>query len=556
MLVVVRTVTSLTRLLDVLTLIEADRRVQVVFTYATDEPAIFTHGVAEFLADIGATVIPWSQAISREFDLALAASENDALHQLRAPLLLLSHGAGYQKTYPQGVDDSPAVVAGMDRARLLHDGRVVPAALGLSHPEDLRRLRDCCPDALPRAVLVGDPCHDRLLASRHRRARYRARLLGEEPRRLVLLASTWGARSLFGGHPDLPERLLSELPYDEYRVALVAHPGVWCGHGRWQVEAWTRAATRRGLILIPPEEGWRAAVVAADCVIGDEGSVTLYAAAVGAPVLMAARGSEVTVPGSAVAALAERAPTLSPGDAYPQIERAIAEHTPERYAEVTGRVFGSPGESAARLRAVMYRLMRLPEPARPAVLLAVPEPRAAPPVTRSFLATGRLLDEPDLPAVALRRFPASSEFAAERELPCRHLVVDVEDEDPCRLESATVLVTELRRRRNAEAWAAESLDRWPFARIAAARVGEACVLMLRGGVVLDISPADISSADTSSMDAAPRDGLPDPLVYASVVYTWLAHGRDVPHGAVLRVVLGERSYAARVTRAAAEPAAR
>lgn len=33
-------------------------------------------------------------------------------------------------------------------------------------------------------------------------------------------------------------RLLAELPYDQFRIALVLHPNVWSSHSRRQIEAW------------------------------------------------------------------------------------------------------------------------------------------------------------------------------------------------------------------------------------------------------------------------------------------------------------------------------
>src|SRR5690606_805939 len=116
--------------LDVVALLASDTRVQVVFTYDDQRPALFDAGVREVLGELGAPVIPWQQAVSSRFDLAVAASENDALHELDATVLLVPHGVGYQKFYP-----GTTTVAGMDRTRLLHDGRVVPDVIALSHPE-------------------------------------------------------------------------------------------------------------------------------------------------------------------------------------------------------------------------------------------------------------------------------------------------------------------------------------------------------------------------------------------------------------------------------------
>ncbi|PWV54751.1 hypothetical protein [Nocardiopsis sp. L17-MgMaSL7] len=94
-LVVAHTVTTLTRLLDILPLLESDPRIQIVFTRA--RTSNFREGVTEFLGDIGAVVAPWEQAMEEEFDLAIAASYGDDLHLIKAPLVVFSHGAGYNK---------------------------------------------------------------------------------------------------------------------------------------------------------------------------------------------------------------------------------------------------------------------------------------------------------------------------------------------------------------------------------------------------------------------------------------------------------------------------
>jgi hypothetical protein len=79
--------------------------------------------------------------------------------------------------------------------------------------------------------------------------------------------------------------LLGALPSDEYRVALVLHPNVWSWYGEFQIESlWLDRARDAGLLLLPPDNGWKAALISADLVIGDQGSVTLYAAALDKPV--------------------------------------------------------------------------------------------------------------------------------------------------------------------------------------------------------------------------------------------------------------------------------
>ena len=92
-LVVVHTVTSGQRLMDVVRLIGTDSRVQVVFTAAPD---VFGDGVSDFLRAVGGVVVSWLQATQTRFDLALAASYGST-DQLHSPLVVLPHGAGYGK---------------------------------------------------------------------------------------------------------------------------------------------------------------------------------------------------------------------------------------------------------------------------------------------------------------------------------------------------------------------------------------------------------------------------------------------------------------------------
>ncbi len=94
-LLVVHNVTSATRLLDVLPLLTGDFRVQVVVTSTGSSP--FADGVQELFGALGLPVLPWEQAKAERFDLAVSASYGGELALLEAPLVVLSHGAGYNK---------------------------------------------------------------------------------------------------------------------------------------------------------------------------------------------------------------------------------------------------------------------------------------------------------------------------------------------------------------------------------------------------------------------------------------------------------------------------
>ena len=124
--------------------------------------------------------------------------------------MTLPHGAGHHKL--RATDEGFATeVSGLSRTQLTHRGEVVPTVVGLSHENQLDVLRRHCPEALPRAEVIGDPCYARLRASLPVREHYRD-ALGTEHRTLVLVASTWGGESLFGREGDLAAELVAELP--------------------------------------------------------------------------------------------------------------------------------------------------------------------------------------------------------------------------------------------------------------------------------------------------------------------------------------------------------
>ncbi|HEX2316202.1 MAG TPA: hypothetical protein VHJ17_20850 [Thermomonospora sp.] len=361
-LVVVHTVTSGQRLLEAAGLLEDDLRIQVVFTRAPD---VFGDDVPDFLAGIGAVVLPWQQATRTRFDLALAASLG-GIHELHAPVVVMPHGAGFNKLVSRraGRAAGSRMVYGLDAQRLVHDGALIPASLVLPHREQLRHLGRSCPEAVPVAEVVGDPCFDRLMATLPRRAAYQVALGAGDGRKLVVVASTWGPASLLGRRPDLWRRLLTELPPREYRVVAMLHPNVWSGSGTWQVRAWLADCLRRGLGLVPPDSDWRGVVAAADWFVGDHGSVALYAPAAGVPTLFGAFSAADVDPGSPMAELAGLAPHLSArGSLRRQLDQAAAGFRPERYQGVVGRITSEPGRFNRNMRQLMYRLLRLRAPA-------------------------------------------------------------------------------------------------------------------------------------------------------------------------------------------------
>ncbi|MEV0775325.1 hypothetical protein [Streptomyces sp. NPDC050428] len=370
-LAVVHTVTYGKRLLDVLALLEADFRLQVVFTAP---PHAFGDDVPAFLARLGSVVLPWDQATRMTFDLALAAGPR-GVQYIDAPLITLPHGANYLKLVVEGANSG---VAGLRRQDLLPGGRL-PAAVVVPHHAELRELARHCPEALPLAHVAGDPVHDRIVASLPLRAAYRRALGLTEGQKLVVAVSTWGAQSSFGRFDGLLPRLIGELPAARYRTALLVHPNVWSGHGAYQVRAWLARCAQLGMALVPPEADWRSVLIAADWIIGDHGSVTLYGTLTGVPMLLATSSEGETNPASPAAALAALAPTLSP--THPlvdQLDYAAREYRRREYAAIASRITSEPGRFNRNMRRLMYGLLGMGQPAHEPTTLPLPEPLPLP----------------------------------------------------------------------------------------------------------------------------------------------------------------------------------
>nr|WP_240512427.1 hypothetical protein [Streptomyces griseoruber] len=373
-LVVVHTVTFAQRLREVFGLLEADLRVQLVFTAA---PHAFGNGVTQYLHDMGITPVPWEEALEAEFDLALAAGSR-GVHELRCPVVRVSHGAGHIKplTDRTGLAPGEARPPGMlSRRHLLHEGRVVPAAIGYAHHRDLEALARSCPEALPVAHVVGDPCVDRIAAGRPWRARYRRELGIRAGERLVVISSTWGPASTFGRLESLLPHLLGHRGVG-HRVALLVHPNVFAGHGAWQVHSWLAGCRGRGIAIVPPEADWQPLLIAADWIIGDHGSLTAYGTLTDATILLTAGPRREVSPCSPAALLSAVAPVISP--VHPlaeQLEYAARTRRPGHYDQVAASLSSAPGQFHRRMRTVVYRLLGLGEPARPPAVAPLPAPR-------------------------------------------------------------------------------------------------------------------------------------------------------------------------------------
>lgn len=524
-LVVVRTLTTFTWILELLPELFADPRVQLVFTIE-DNGSAYRDGAVEELTGLGGRIVPWEQALATPFSLAITASPNGELKRLQAPLLILPHGPGYSKHESLPADGVPPIptIAAASGWRTM---------LALSHAEQRRRWRE--DDAAGvRTSVIGDPCIDRLRASAPLRSRYR-RALGVPPaKKLVVTSSTWGPGASLAQHPDLPARLLAELPADEYAVAAILHPNIWVGHGPWQVRLWMQRALEAGLQLMPAGAGWQAALVAADLLIGDHGSVSLYGMGLGLPLLFSAFACEEIVADAPLASLAGQTPHLAHGRGLRhQIEQIGFDRDPSRYAEIVAQVFAEPGRALENLRALAYEAIGLEPPAQQPRLLPFPPPNLdLRPVTAQEVNGSVKARSPSL-RISIERGPAGL-GVPNRETGERHLVID-ESEQNQRLHDTAAAVTRRQPRRgsaeerrlDAIDWLSEALDAHPGARVAACALDEdRCAARIR---------------DEPPLEASLPGKATDPGLLASALYVgWVDGSIEGHYSGLVEIVVGNR----------------
>jgi len=518
---VARTLTSATRVLDVMELLRAEDGIAKYYT--VNPGSAFADGLHEYLVSVAGAqrVLTWEEATRRSFHLAVACAVHPSMRRLDAPLMVLPHGAGYNRLVSESTGDGTSP-AGLSRRELTHRGKVVPAAIGLSHPEQLVRLHELCPEAVPRAELIGDWCAQRIRDSEARRDHYRARFGVTDGRRLVVVHSTWSEHSLLGRYPRLPLDLVAALPADEFAVAAVFHPNVWARHGRSDLLERLREAMDAGLMVIPPQEGWRAAIVASDAVIGDHGSTTFYSAAQNRPTLLAATGLDELDPASPAAAFGRTAPRLDPeGDLHGQLVRAEREYDPGVLRPVVDSQLADVDKSGELTRQRLYRFLEhrgVSLPRQPLAPSPVPEPspeRHGPPT--AYVVTGSVLPDD---SVDIRRLPMVPGRVEEGG---GVYAVAAESSHPTWSQSADVVARTVPVSVPSPAeWCRREGPRRLGAAVLAARIDSfSAVVHLRGNVF---------EARTERAWGEVRPVL-DPLLLGAAVNVWLLEGRS---GAELR----------------------
>ncbi|WP_290055946.1 hypothetical protein [Amycolatopsis solani] len=347
--------------------------------FVVESGSAFADGLGASIVEHGYKLLSWAEATSTRFDVVLAAHATPALDEFRGPVFCLPHGAGYNRIVPESTGSADFATGTVDSQLKADSGTVIPAALGCSHPEQIERVGESCPDAVDRAVVIGDPVYDQICASKRRRPEYRDRFGVGPEQKLVVVISTWGKHGTVGCEANLPMRLLAQLPADEYRILLIMHPNIWAGRSVAQIRSELRNELDAGLVVIPPRTPWAAGLIAADIVLGDHSSLSMYAAAIGCRFLLAADGRPELVPGSPLAMLCAEATRLDArGDLRAQIEDHLK--APRRLSakEIADTIFALQGESWAETRAVARKLAGLEDFSVPPRMTAVSDPEPEP----------------------------------------------------------------------------------------------------------------------------------------------------------------------------------
>jgi hypothetical protein len=257
--------------------------------------------------------------------------------------------------------------------------------------------------------------------------------------------------------------------------------------------------------------------------------VALYAGVLGKPVILAGLASTTTVPGSAAEVLAGHAPLWDPNRASREQIDAVADRPDDAIVDAVTELLVEPlidgAECARRLRAVMYRLLRLEEPAT----LAAFGPVLAMPTGASPAAAWVAGAVPQPDGVRIERYPDLGWGDPHTDLEYRHVVADLRTASIAQLGAAAILVTHRDPAESIRDWgerASAELARWPQAMMLAAVVdGISCAVRTTAGMTLVLR----------------ADAPIDPTVLASLAYARLVSTGYVPPS--VRLYLGDRAIA-------------
>ncbi|MFD7656004.1 hypothetical protein ACFV4N_18685 [Actinosynnema sp. NPDC059797] len=500
-----RTPTSAITVRELMRVFNGDDRVKVL--YAVSPGSRFQHGAVKVLRDHKVDLLPYEALVHARCDLLVTTSEKvDFTAFPGTPGIVVPHGLGFHKFVPDA--DGPGNrLSGLVDDASLRTGVVTQL---VTHPDQVRQLEHVTAHIAGRTVLGGDMSFDLLSNSVVERDVYR-RALGLAPgQHLVTFSSTWGKGSLSARASREIERALAELPVETYKVALTLHPNVWSLEGEDNVRRrFHRHVERGGLVLVDPVQGWHAVFVASSLVIADNGSLSLYAAMMGTPLLIGAFSDQV-VPGTAMEHLGTIAPRLtSERNLRHQVEEAIAGKGKVDPHALIERTIALPGKAAESFRRLCFHKLGLVAPTDELPVWAAPAPIVTRYPVRSY-EVRTLFVEPS--TITLQRFPAAvKQWCEPVEAPWeRHLAAYANEPDLRVRQNAAILVDEHEHDfESATARLRSMRENYPGCRIVVVKYGSRHLAAVRRG-------------SHHELTAEPGS---DPLLLASALYALIVARR-------------------------------
>jgi hypothetical protein len=308
---------------------------------------------------------------------------------------------------------------------------------------------------------------------------------------------------------------------DEYRVAQLLHPNIWQEESAYGIRLSLRDELDSRLLLIPDQTCWEAVVLAADVIIGDHGSASVYGAALDTPFLLGADGRAELTSWSPTAELCATAVRLDPAAPLePQLDRAITHHDPAVLRPALSRMFANDGEARDTVCDTIYEVMGRRRPGtkprqRP---LDLPRPLGGDPVTAFAVVADLIESRPAGGTVAVRRYPGAVTDLSGRDglIP----VITAPEVDPDRRSDAEIVVSD-EVLTDPRAWFDQVRRTSLGAKLVAARVPDGCVLLFDDGTVLRTSDEDVFAT-------------------AIAAYAWKRDLRPWPERLLLRTDVGGR----------------
>jgi len=187
-----------------------------------------------------------------------------------------------------------------------------------------------------------------------------SRVRTEGGRKRVLVCSSWGSESLL---PRCGDAMLEEILRlsDRFEFFVRPHPNLLEADGGNGWRARLAAWGERGIGISWPGEDMTEALAASDIVVGDDlTTMSLYAAALGKPLVLM-RSRSAAIPSESFAMrLAAVIPVCSSPQELAGILPGLHERWPPAGLDAIARELACfPGQSGERIRAAVYRLLRL-----------------------------------------------------------------------------------------------------------------------------------------------------------------------------------------------------